>query len=189
VAEDDGLKSLLRICIAALCAGAVVLIVVILSSNRLDEISARATMTAVALAFVTLVAAAGGRLIERQPGMSGLGYLTIGAAIVSLAISADLIWGDSFFSSSGTAHWAWYSLIAAFALGNTSALLAPYDDLDPDAIRLVRLGTVLALWALVITVIAEIQNRGPDVDPRQLGVTAVVYGLGVVLLPLLRRAA
>jgi hypothetical protein len=187
VEQDDRFQSLLRVCIVLLCVGAAVLIFAIASSAKIDAVSSRATASAVALAFVTLVAAAGARLVERQPGMAMLGYLAIGAALLSLAVSAVLIWGDSLGSGSGTAHWAWYTLIAAFALANTCALLFSYDDLDPDAVKLVRLGTVLALWALVITVLAEIHAPGRDVDPRQFGVTAVVYGLGVILLPLLRR--
>jgi hypothetical protein len=145
--------------------------------------------TAVLLAFLSLSAAAGANLIERPPGIAAVGYLTLAVVAVAFVITTYLIWHDFFIESTATAHWAWYSLIGAFALGNTSALLAGYDDADADSVKLVRLGTVLALWALVITVIAEIRASGPDVDPRQLGVTAVVYGLGVLVLPLLRRLA
>jgi hypothetical protein len=53
---------------------------------------------------------------------------------------------------------AWYTLIGAFALGSTSASLAGHDDTDPDSVKLVR-----------------------------IGVTAVLYGLGALVLPLLRR--
>jgi len=189
VAGDESIKSLLRICIALLCGGAVVLILVILNGKPLDDTSGKVLATAVALAFLTLTSASGNQLIERQPGISVVGYLTIGASLLALVIVADLIWQDSFASSSGLAHWAWYTLIAAFALGNTSALLTGYDDTDPDSVKLVRLGTAVALWALVVTVIAEIRTPGHDVDSQQMGITAVIYGLGTLVLPLLRRVA
>jgi peptidoglycan/LPS O-acetylase OafA/YrhL len=186
---SDDLGSLLRICIALLCIGAMALIWVILSGERLDEESGKALATAVVLAFLSLAGAAGANLIERQPGIAAVGHLTLAVVLVAFAITAYLIWHESFIESTTTAHWAWYSLIGAFALGNTSALLAGHDDADPDSVKLVRLGTVAALWALVVAVVAEIHASGRDVDPRLLGVTAVVYGLGVLVLPLLRRVA
>lgn len=189
MAGDENLGSLLRICIALLCVGAAVLIGVILTSDPLDEESGKALASAVVLAFLFLVAAAGANLVERQPGIATIGYLTIAVAAAAFAITTYLVWKDFFMSSSGTAHWAWYALIGAFALGNTSALLAGHDDADADSVKLVRLGTVVVLWALVITVIAEIRVSGHDVNPQQMGVTAVLYGLGVLLLPLLRRVA
>ena len=189
MAGENDLGSLLRICIVLLCVGAAALIWVIVSGERLDEESGKALATAIVLAFLSLAGAAGTNLIERQPGVAAVGYLTLAVVAAAFAITSYLIWHDSYIESTTTAHWAWYSLIGAFALGNTSALLAGHDDADADSVKLVRLGTVAALWALVVTVIAEIRASGHDVDPRQLGVTAVVYGLGVLVLPLLRRVA
>jgi len=177
-----------RIGIAALCVGAAILIVVILTSDRPDDESGKAFATAVAIAFTSLTAAAGFNLVERQPGIAVFGYLTLLASLVALLTTANLIWGDSVLSSSDAAKAAWYSLIAAFAFGNASALLAGHDDDDPDSVKLVRLGTVVALWALAISVVAEIESPGPDLNPHQIGITAVLYGLGALVLPLLRLA-
>jgi hypothetical protein len=178
---------MVRLGIALLCAAAAVLIVVILSSGRYDDESGKAFATAVAIAFVSLTIAPGANLIVRQPGIAPVGYLTILAGIVALAATANLIWNHSILASSDTARTAWYTLIGAFALGNTSTLLAGHDDGDPDSVKLVRVGTVVMLWALAITVIAEIHTPGQDVDPRQIGITAVLYALGAATLPLLTR--
>jgi hypothetical protein len=188
VAGEIDLGSLLRICIALLCVGAAILIWVIVSGERFDEESGKALATAVLLAFLSLATAAGANLIERQPRIAAIGYLTLAVALGALAITTYLIWKEWIGESGTTAHWSWYLLIGTFALGNTSALLAGHDDADADSVKLVRLGTVAALWALVVTGIAEIRVPGQDVDPRQIGVTAVVYALGVLVLPLLRQA-
>jgi hypothetical protein len=178
-----------RLGIALLCAAAAVLIVVILTSGRYDSESGKAFATAVAIAFVSLTIAPGVSLVARQPGIAPVGYLTILAGIVALAATVNLIWGDSVLSSSDAAKTAWHTLIAAFALGNTSSLLAGHDDDDADVLKLVRIGTVVALWGLAITVIAEIHTSGQNVDPRQIGITAVLYGLGAAVLPLLTRVS
>jgi hypothetical protein len=188
VMEDESVKALLRVAIALLCVGAVAFVFAIVSSEPTDVINGRVIETTILLVVAVLIAAAGANLVARQPRMAFVGFLTIAAAVVSFALIAKLIWNDSLLSAAGGTQWTQYSLIAAIALGNMSALLSGYDDSDADSVKIVRLATVLALWALVITVIAEIRAGGPDVDPRQLAVTAVVYGLGVIVLPLLRRA-
>jgi hypothetical protein len=176
-----------RIGIAALCAGAAILIVVILTSGS-DDDSARAFGTAIAIAFLSLTAVAGVNLIDRKPGIAVVGYLTILASLVSLLTISNLIWGDSVFSDSNGAKAAAYSLAVTLALGNTSWLLAGHSDDDPDPIKLVRGGTVVMLWALAISLIAGIQGGGDNVSANQLGITAVLYGLGALVLPLLRLA-
>jgi hypothetical protein len=187
VAGDEQQKSALRIAIVLICIGAFVLVITILSGNRFGAESGRVVASAALLAFVTLTANAGRNLSVRQPGVAAFGYLAIVASAVALVTTLALIWDDALSSSDGGAHLTWYALIAAFALGTTSALLGGHDDLDSDAVKLTRGGTVMALWALVVALIAEIRTPGHDVDPKFLGVLAVLYLLGSVLLPLLRR--
>jgi len=168
-----------------LCAGAAILIVVILTSGS-DDDSARAFGTAIAIAFLSLTAAAGVNLIDRKPEVAMIGYLAILASLVALLAIVNLIWGDSILSDSSGAKAAAYSLTVAIALGNTSWLLAGHDDDDPDRIKLVRGATVAMLWALAISLVAGIEGDGDNVSASQLGVTAVLYGLGALALPLLR---
>jgi len=115
-----------------------------------------------------------------------IGYLAILASLVALLAIVNLIWGDSILSDSSGAKAAAYSLTVAIALGNTSWLLAGHDDDDPDRIKLVRGATVAMLWALAISLVAGIEGDGDNVSASQLGVTAVLYGLGALALPLLR---
>ena len=177
----------MRIGIALLCAAAAVLIVVILTASDYRDESGKAIGFAIAIAFVSLTASAGSNLIDRQPGIAPIGYLTILVGVAFLIASANLIWNDSVLSNGGAAQAVEYTLIGAFALGATSALLAGHKDTDPDSVKLVRAGTVMALWALAITGIADIQASGDRTDPRQVGITAVLFGLGALVLPLLSR--
>lgn len=183
------MRSWLRIAIALLCMGAAVLIVVILSSGPHDSDSGKAVGVAVLVAFLSLSIAAAVNFVARQPGVAVVGYLTLLAAGVAFAATLNQILGHSLLSSGASAKTTWYSLLATFALGNTCGLLAGYDDLDPDSLKLSRLGTVVVLWALVISAIGEIHSHGEDIDPRAFGVMALLYVLGALTLPLQRALA
>jgi catechol 2,3-dioxygenase-like lactoylglutathione lyase family enzyme len=167
-----------------LCAAAFVLILIILSGNELDDTSGQAIGTAVAVAFLSLTAVAGSHLTLRQPQLSLFGYLTVGVSALALLITVVAIWSG--FESD---NWkpAIYCLIVAFACGHTSVLLSSQET--DGRIGLVRMGTVAALWLLAVMAIVEISSPGNDVDPQGFGVLAVLYALGTVVLPLLRRSA
>ncbi len=182
--SEADLRGILKFGIGLLCAAAFVLILIILSGSELDDTSGKAIGTAVAVAFLSLTAVAGSHLTFRQPQLSLFGYLTVGVSGLALLVTVAAIWSG--FESD---NWkpAIYCLIVAFACGHTSVLLAgPESD---DTVRLVRIGTLAALWLLVVMAIVEISSPGNDVDPQGFGVLAVLYALGTVVLPLLRRSA
>lgn len=183
---DEQLRTLLRIAILLLCIGAAAAIIAIVRADPWDLEISKAIGTAVLVAFVSLTATAGLHLVSRQPGIAIIGYLAVATGIAALALTGYLIWHDWYGDSSTLAHWSWYMLIATFVLGNSSILLAGHDDLDTDLVKLVRGGTVLVLWALAITAIAEIRAHGQQVDPDQFAITAIAYALGASTLPLLR---
>jgi hypothetical protein len=185
VAGNDNLRSLVLVAVLALCVGAVAAIIAIINAEPFDLESFKGIATGVLVAFVSLSVAAGLRLVAQQPGIAAIGYLAVATGIAALVLTGYLIWHDWYGESSGLAHWSWYMLIATFVFGNSSVLLAGHDDLDTDVVKLVRGGTVLALWALAVTAIAEIHSHGQQVDPKQFGITAIVYALGALTLPLL----
>lgn len=188
---DEQLKSLLRIVIALLCLGAAILLVEIFTAKAFDSSdSAKAFETAVVVAFVSLAVGAGIHLIERQPGIAFVGYLTIAVGVIALLLTAHLIWRQSHFIEEVTTaeRWAWYTLIGTIALGLVSMLLAGHDDLDADSVKLVRGMTVFALFGLFCAVIAEVSVSGQHVNHELLGALSVFYVLGSLVLPLLSRA-
>jgi hypothetical protein len=190
VAEDEQLKSALRIVIALLCLGAAILLVKIFTADGFDNPDgAKAFETAIALAFISLAVGAGIHLIGRQPGMAAVGYLTILVGIVALLLTANLIWREGNFLEEVTTseRWAWYTLIGTIALGILSTLLAGHDDFDADSVKLVRGMTVFALFGLFVAVIVEVSVSGQRVNHNLLGSLSVFYVLGSLVLPLLSR--
>ncbi|HYG96046.1 MAG TPA: VOC family protein [Solirubrobacterales bacterium] len=181
----DDLRGVTKFSIGLLCAAAFVLIILVLSGSEVDDDSAKAIGTAAALAFLSLTAVAGSHLALRQPQLSLLGHGTALISAIAFLVTTAAIW------SGGDDNWkpAIYTLILAFACGHSSVLLANLDERDSDGVRLVRGGTLLGLWLLVGLAIGEIASPGRDVvGARALGVVAILYALGAVVLPLLRRA-
>lgn len=175
----DDLRLVLKFSVGLLCGAAFVLILIILSNGDVDDTSGQAIETAIALAFLSLTAVAGSHLNLRRPQLSLLGFATVAVSALALLATLVAIWSED--------HWqlAASCLIVAFACGHTSVLLAGRDEADGQALELVRAATILFLWLLVALALAEISDR--HVEEKQLGVVAVLYALGAVVLPLLRR--
>jgi len=182
--RGDDLQGVTRLSIGVLCVAAFVLIMIILSGNEIDDTSGKAIGTAVALAFLSLTAVAGSHLTLRQPQLSLFGFLTVGVSGLAFLVTAAAIW-----SGWESDNWkpAIYTLLVAFACGHTSVLLARREEAEDDLRKLIRGATVALLWLLVVLAIAEISSPGDNVDPQGMGVIAVLYALGTILLPLLNR--
>jgi catechol 2,3-dioxygenase-like lactoylglutathione lyase family enzyme len=182
------LRTLNRISIAILCAGALVLIALILSGTGVDETSGKAIGTAVALAFFSLTAMAGSDLSRRRPGLALFGLFTAGISALAFLAMGATIWSEGLLGD----NWrpAVYVGIVAFACGHASVLLAAATDSDGDTIRLVRTGTLTALLLLVAATIAEISSRGTDsASIKAIAAVAILYVLGTIVVGLLRRSA
>jgi catechol 2,3-dioxygenase-like lactoylglutathione lyase family enzyme len=185
--DADQLRSVTRFSIGLLCVAAFVLILIILSGSDLDETSGKAIETAVALAFLSLTAVAGSHLALRQPRRALFGHLTVLGSALAFLLTASAIWAGSDDSLWETAA---YALILAFACGHSSVLLAGADQDDGSEVQAVRSGTIIALWLLAALAVGAIASSDSDeIPPQTVGVVAVLYALGTIVLPLLRRAA
>jgi len=190
MAGDDNHKGLLQIAIVVLCIAAGIVLLQILTAERIDsEESMKAFLTAIVVAFLSLGVGAGARLADRQPGIAPLGYLTILLGVVALLLAVDLIWriDNPLEGFSTLAKWVSYTVIGTLALGLASTLLAGHEDDDTDAVKLVRGMTVFALFGVAVAVLFEISVSGQRVDPYVLGSFSVFYVLGSLVLPLLGR--
>jgi hypothetical protein len=181
--HSDELQGVIKLSIGVLCVAAFVLILIILSGNELDDTSGRAIGTAVALAFLSLTAVAGTHLRLRQPQLALLGGATVAVSALAFLVTTAAIWSDDNWELAGIC------LILAFACGHSSVLLAAADEQDDDSVRLVRGATIVALGVLALLGIGELADAGDSVSPQGVGVVAVLYALGVLVLPLLRRGA
>jgi peptidoglycan/LPS O-acetylase OafA/YrhL len=187
VGDSNSARFLVRLLIGVLCAAALVLIATIGSGSELDETGGKAIGTAVALAFFSLTGVAGTNLARRRPRFALFGYLTAAVALAAFLAMMALVWSD------GLTGDGWripvYLTIVAFGAGHASLLLGSQQPRDSEAVRLVRAGVILAIAMLCAMAIVEISSPGPDIGTRLIAVVAVLYLLGTILLPLLRRAS
>jgi hypothetical protein len=188
VGNGDSARFLVRLLIGALCAAALLLIVTIGSGSELDETSGKAIGTAVALALFSLIGVAGTNLARRRPQLTLLGYLTATVSLFAfLAVTATVWNGD--LSSDGGWRIAVDATILAIGSGHASLLLGSARAEDSEAVRLVRTGVILMIAMLCLMAIVEIASPGKDIGARAFAVVAILYVLGTILLPLLRRAS
>jgi hypothetical protein len=182
MSDGDSIAGVVRFLIWLLCASALLLILVIATGSELDETSGKAIGTAAVLAAFSLSGVAGTNLARRRPSLGLFGYLSALASVAALALVLGAIWGES-------ADWnaAGVAIVLAIAGGHASVLLASAREDDSDAVRLTRAGTLLAIALLSSLAVAEIAADGGEIDPRGIGIVAVLYILGTLLLPLLRR--
>jgi hypothetical protein len=176
-----------RYLIAVLCAAALLLIILILAGSDVDETSARAIGTAVALAVFSLTGMAGKSLASRRPDLSLLGYLTAAVSLAAFPAAANAIWDADLFGAGGTA--AGDTLVLALAGGHASLLLGSQREEDGEAVRLVRAGVLAAIALLSLIAIVEISSDGEHVGAQAIAVLVVLYVLGTIVLPVLRRTS
>src|SRR5689334_21001623 len=133
------------------------------------------------LTLFSLVSLAGVWLSVRRPALAWLGYLTVVTGLAAFALIVRKIWnGDSLFdtgwelSSSAT--------LVALGLGQVSLLLGWVRQSGP--IRLIALAASAAIAALATLGVVATAFDDFEVSARVYGVLAIVYLLGIALLPL-----
>ena len=126
-------------------------------------------------------------LVRRRPEWALLGFLGILIAAIAFLSCIGAIWDVA--QGSSQARWLFgVSAVLAIACAHASLLLANARQGEADAVRLVRAGALGAMVLLVIMLCAEIVGRGHEVSWKAIGVFAVLYVLGTLLLPLVRIA-
>ena len=182
-AGSDPTRVVVRALIAVLCVAALLAIVVIANGSELDETSAKLVGTAAAVAFFSLTGVAGSNLARRRPEIGLFGYLTALVSVVALTATTVGIWEwwETDWEPAGIA------IVLAMASGHASVLLASVRDQDPDTVRLTRYGVLLAIAVLTLMATIAISADGEEVSPQAAGIVTVLYLLGVLLLPLVRR--
>lgn len=183
-------RKLVAVSVAILCSCAMIAIALILSGSEIDEGGGRALGTAAALAAASLMASACLMLVRRRPALAAFGYLGVLAAGVTLLLCVGVIWDQGNDPDLGRLFGI--ALVLALACAHASLLLATAREGETDTLQLVRVGTLGAMALLGVLLCVEIAEPGPDISWRAVGVLAVLYLLGTLLLPLMgagRRAA
>jgi peptidoglycan/LPS O-acetylase OafA/YrhL len=158
----------------------------ILTESDLDGIGGKLAGTGVSFALFSLTGMFGINLTQSRPRLSALGYLTAAVSLAAFLALSAVIWLDGSWDD----KWRLICDIALFALGcgHASLLLGSTRENDSRIVRRVRAALLLALVVLYMMAIAEISANGENVGARPIAVVAVLYVLGTILLPLLRRS-
>jgi hypothetical protein len=165
-----------------LCGIAVIGIVAVLSDGEDGDLAGKLIYATIVLTVFSLVGLAGLSLSVRRPRLAWIGYLTVVAGLAAFALIARKIWnGDAFFSGSGWDVSSSATMIA-LGLGQVSLLLAWVRQSGP--IRWIALAASAAIAALATLGVLATAIDDFEVGTRVLGVLAIVYLLGIALLPL-----
>jgi len=165
-----------------LCGLAVIGIVAVLSDAEDGALAAKLVYATLVLTVFSLVSLAGVSLSIRRPALAWLGYLTVAAGLAAFALVGRKIWnGDSFFGTG----WELPSsaTLVALGLGQVSLLLGWGRQSGP--IRWIALAASAAIATLATLGVLATAIENFEVSARILGVLAIVYLLGIALLPLL----
>ncbi|HEX6205783.1 MAG TPA: hypothetical protein VFZ29_08255 [Solirubrobacterales bacterium] len=164
-----------------LCGIAVIGIVAVMSEAEDGALTAKLIYATVALTVFSLVGLAGVSLSVRRPELAWLGYLTVVAGLVAFALIGRKIWnGDGFFDTGWEVPSS--AALIALGLGQVSLLLGWMRQSGP--IRLIALAASAAIATLATLGVLATAIDDFEVSPRVLGVLAIVYLLGIALLPL-----
>jgi len=182
---NDPVRSTVPILIALLCAAALVTIALLLGGSDVNETGGKAIGLAATCALFMLTGVTGISLAQRRPGLSIVGYLTVLVSLGAFLAVNAAIWANDIFSDSWRT--AAEATVLAIAAANVSLLLGSAREGDSEALRVVRAGAMASLAALCVMAIVEISSRGEDIEIQAIAIAAVLYLLGMALLPLLRR--
>lgn len=168
--------------IGLLCGIAIVGIGAVVSGPEEDTAVGRVVFAAAALTVFSLIGMAGVLLAVRRPSLNWFGYLTVVLALVAFGLVTWKLW-DGFFFFGNDWELPIAVTVAALACGQVSLLLAWARDNGPVA--WVALGAGSMIVAIAALTVLTIAFDDVDVDGRVYGVLAILYLLGIGLLPLL----
>ena len=173
-----------RIAATALCASTAILVLLIVSGSGWGGLNGKVFEAVVLFAIFSLCSLAGFLLIERQPHLASLGLATIVLSAAAYFVVLDAFWSNGL---SGRHVSVETLVVLTLAVAQASMLLSFRRDEDSPAIDGVLFCSLGVLALLTVLVIAEISSPGPDISRKLLAALSVIYLLGVLLPPLLRR--
>jgi L-amino acid N-acyltransferase YncA len=180
---DPTQRRFISVVVLVLCGAALLAIAEILSGNGFDETSGRVLISAAAFSFFLLVGMAGQSLTVTRPTVSWVGLFTILVATLGLIATLIATWKTS--DNTGDAKAAAVMALASLALGHSSLLLRARRPDDNDLVTFVNGGTVVVVCLLAALISIDILGGG--ISAQGIAVLAVLYALGTLLMPLVRR--
>lgn len=182
-AGEDLTQAVSIVAIGLLCAIAIVGIALVATGPEDNSAVGRVIFAAAILTVFSLIAMAGSVLSVRRPGPAGwFGYLTVLVALIAFALDTWKLWDAGVFFGDGWELPA-AATVLALACGQASLLLAWTRGNGPAT--LVGLGAALMISVIAALTILSIAFDDFRPDDRVYGVLAILYLLGIGLLPLL----
>jgi hypothetical protein len=186
-----------------LCLAAALGISAILGAS-LGETAIRLAASGLVCGFDALFAVAAATLAQRSAAWRLLAILGVLGSVITAVVSLVAIWGASVGETVGRVALVTGSVSSA--VGITGFLLSQQRDEDPSAISALMVATLALDWVLTIALTVDVvfaknsaASGGPEASgvqfplsglgfERFLGVTSLLTVLGLLLLPVLRRA-
>jgi hypothetical protein len=175
--------TLARIAIWVLSVGGAILTLLILSGSGSEDLQGKVVAATLLFALFSFSLLPGFLLIERRPGLTFFGAMTIGLSTAAFFVVLEALLSDGIPQGHSS---VWTLVIIAFAGGQASMLLAFKHDEDSPLVNAVLAGGLVVLALLVVLAIIEISNPGTDIGPKVYATLAVLYLLGALLPPCLR---
>ena len=176
---------IIKLLIGALCLAAVVAIFAIATGGDLDETSARALGTALAISFHMLLSLAGLSLNARREPWSWLGAVAVAIAAIAALLTVIWIWTIDDDGDEGPWKAALILLFLSWASAQGSLLVKGIAERSP-ATQWVRLATFGLALILALLLSVTVSENDEILGAQAWGVLAVLYALGTVLSPLMR---
>jgi hypothetical protein len=169
-----------------LCGIAVIGIVAVISDAEDGALAGKMIYATPVLTVFSLVSLAGVFLSVRRPTLAWLGYLTVVAGLAAFALIARKIWnGDGYFDTGWEVPSS--ATLVALGLGQVSLLFGWARQ--SGLIRWIGLAASAAIATLATLGVLATAIDDFEVGARVLGVLAIVYLLGIALLPLVMLGA
>jgi hypothetical protein len=180
-------KAFYRILVGSLCLVAFLAILIILAGD-FDDTDARIIGTIFAIVLYSWTAYVQSLLADRRPELALLALAGIGASIVGFLTALPPIWSDD--GSSEQWRLAGTFVVIALTLADVALLLVARRETDGQAVRSIVSLTIVAVSIVAVMLVAELSEHGTYGDSyyRFVGVMAVLWALGTLLAPVLRRA-
>jgi hypothetical protein len=175
---------LIKLLIAVLCLIALGVIVAILV-GRVNDTAARIFLSAIAVAFYSVLALASLSVLDRRPWMTFLGF---GIYVIACVVALLGIWVD-WNSDDGILDWIFSWLVISVASAHVTLLESRRREGDSRSVTAIFFGTIACIALLTLLLVIPLFGNSGESDRywRLVGVIAVVDVLGTLLLPLLRR--
>lgn len=183
--SDSG-RGVLRLLLALGYAGGAVLVLLLLTKDNADALTARVAYTALSVIVLGLVAAAGWRLLERPEPVSLWGWGTLLIAAVTFVLVMVEVWRNHLFFLYGNFTRTLTMIVISLLLGGGSLVLSGESDDANQALRIVRGAAIVALVALGALTVLSASNV--DIGARWYGIASTVFFVSILSLPVLRLA-